>query len=110
MAIVPTRVMTVKFSVALSAEQLLRLDAAVRAAGVSRSRYVREHLENHLSTYVAKPSLQGPGLDEGAGTYVKKISVGLSSLENLKQLDEIVEIEKTQRSRFTREFIDSLVD
>ena len=108
MAIVPTRVMTVKFSVALSAEQLLRLDAAVRAAGVSRSGYVREHLENHLSIYVAKPSLQGPGLDEGVGTYVKKIDVILSSLENLKHLDEIVEIEKTHRSRFVREFIDSI--
>ena len=59
---------------------------------------------------MAKPSLQGPGLDEGVGTYVKKIDVILSSLENLKHLYEIVEIEKTQRSRFVREFINSLVD
>ena len=99
-----------EFSVALSAEQLLRLDAAVRIAGTSRSGYVREHLENHLSTYVAKPSLQGPGIDEGAGTYVKKISVRLSSSVNLEHLDEIVEIENTHRSRFVREFIDALVD
>ncbi len=99
-----------KFSVALSTEQLLRLDAAVRIAGTSRSGYVREHLENHLSTYVTKPSLQGPSIDEGAGTYVKKISVNLSSSENLEHLDEVVEIENTHRSRFVREFIDSLVD
>jgi len=108
MVTIPAIIMSVYFSVALSAEQLLRLDAAVRIAGTSRSGYVREHLENYLSTYVAKPSLQGPGIDEGAGTYVKKIGVGLSSLENLKHLGEIVELEGTHRSRFVREFIDSI--
>ena len=99
-----------KFSVALSAEQLLRLDAAKNRAGVSRSRFVREALEAHISSYVVKPSLQGPGIDMGAGTYVKKIGVYLSSVANLEHLQEIIDAENIPRSRFVREFIDSLVD
>ena len=98
----------VKFSVALSVEQLQRLDAAKNRAGVPRSQFVREALEAHISSRETKPSLSGPGIDEGAGKYVKKISVNLSSSVNLEHLDETVEAERTYRSRFVREFIDSI--
>ena len=99
------------FSVVLSINQLKRLDRANNLAGEpSRSAFVREALESHISKRKAKPSLSGPGLDKGVGTYVKKISITLSSSYDLEYLDEIVEVENTTRSRFVREFIDSFVD
>ena len=98
------------FSVVISIEQLKRLDRAKNLAGEpSRSSFVRNALESHIARIKAKPNLSGPGPDKGVGTYVKKIAVTLSSSHNLEHLDEIVESQNTSRSRYVREFIDSLL-
>ena len=98
------------FSVVLSIEQLEGLDRAKNLSGESsRSAYVRETLESHISSRKIKPRLSRQETDKGFGSYIKKISVTLSSDNNLKHLDEIVEVENTTRSRFVREFIESLI-
>jgi len=98
------------FSVVLSIEQLEGLDRAKNLSGESsRSAYVRETLEYHISSRKIKPRLSRQENDKGFGSYIKKISVTLSSDNNLKHLDEIVELENTTRSRFVREFIESLI-
>ena len=99
------------FSVVISIEQLKRLDRAKNSAGESsRSSFVRSALESHIAGIKAKPNLSGAGPDKGVGTYVKKITVTLSSGHNLDHLDEIVDSVNTSRSRYVREFIDSVVE